>query len=658
MTQASRHRDLIIEIRWGGLEMDSGAVDLRSVAPLNPLLDDDGILDYNTTGAAYYPTGKLLGKISPPAITGTDPPAEGAAPKSFKKKAQTEQSAAALIAKKLAAARCPASIYTGKMRDYVQAHYGLPIGKWKFGLAGGLPSATPGLTSNIGSLSLTTSTGITKGSDGKYWIISIQADGVRFYRTKTDAAAKRLIPLLNDPQISAADKRRIEAYILAATLPTEDGMQHFTDVTIPGVYSMGYGWHFNQTGNKADIVLTELRNLGGAAHDYKSTHYRLSFDQPGTGIWGAALTKVEGPTYWKAYRHKHVICEPLWESGTLSKFGSTLGPTPYGDAPFYCFYQGDQIQVCRMKNNSTNAVGTRVSSPTWFGGWGYDVPVDYYGIGYGTFTSTVTNAWSGTGASISCGNHKIETLEHSATGYTRKMTSVHGSGYAGFYGSSGPPFSPESPGYLYEGFPTYIETHPVWGQFGGGLDWATREVTENHWTASIGGAYATVTNDDPSWSAQNSGVAALVIPLYDAEAVYMMGSQTWSETQNGSVVVINSGNFQAAFKCVETGELIEYATASSGNGTQVSSTPYTNRPANVTTVLGSYLITRAGKTDVDIVSYVNQFWEGTLGEVSASQDTRTAASGGAVYSQVILPVEDGYDDALFETKPAVFVGWA
>jgi hypothetical protein len=655
MSQASRHRDLIIEIRWGAVEMDSGAIDLRSVAPLNPLFAADGLLDYNDTGAAYHPTGKLLGKINPPGLTNPDPPDEGETPKSWKQKPNSAESQARLISKKLAAARCPASIFTGRMRDYIQAHYGTPLDKWRFSLAEGLPSATPGLQSNIGTL-FTTSTGIAQGNDGKYWFIHVEADGVKFYRGKTDAAAKRLIPLLSDDEVSDGDKRRIEAYIFAHTVPTEDGMQTFTDITIPAMYSMGYGWHFNRTGDKADIVVNELRSQGGNAYDYKSTHYRLTFQQTGTGAWGAALSTIEGPTYWKGYRHKHVICEPAWDDGTLSKFGSTLGPTPYGDAPFYCFYLDDQIQVCRLKNYSGSAVGTRVSSPTWFGGWGYDVPVDLYGIGYGSWSTTVTNAWSGTGADMSCGSHTLSTLEHSATGYTTSLSATGTGGYT-WYGP-GPPSTPENPSHLQTGFPTYIETHPVWGQFGGGLDWDRTTVTSGRWSASVGSQAAIATQDSSTWNAQNSGVMACVIPFYDSEAAYMMGSQTWSQTSSGSVIVSNSGGFMYAYYNHDDGSIIEYARASDGSGTTISNTPYTNQPSSFTTLLGSYLITRAGKFDVDVVAYVNQFWEGTLESVSASQDTRTAASGEAVWSHVILPVEDGYNDALFQSKPAVFIGWA
>lgn len=355
--------------------MDSGAIDLLSVNLANPISYLASPLYYSNDQRAAFAAEKLLGKITPPEITNLDPPIDTEPGESF-----TPVTGGDLIGKKDCAAKCPPSMFTGKARLYAQAQLGAPLRKWGWTID--LPEGqAPRWIHDSTGFVLDINVGVYIDDTNKHWLISVSGAGIMVTPLKPSKSAKLLRPNLSDPAYTA-DKTKIEAYILAHSIPGGASESFFVTVSgLPPPYMLGYGWKFNWDGSSADII----KHIEGSPQ-HSSTHYRLAINRQTSIVsniesnrWTFSVSVVEGPVYWHNYKFGDVICAPEWFSNTLYTFGTLYGGH-VGNAPIYCFYKEDNsLEVIRYVSSGgeSSVMYSGVSEPAcwyWVFDWSVDTP--------------------------------------------------------------------------------------------------------------------------------------------------------------------------------------------------------------------------------------------------------------------------------------------
>lgn len=367
--------------------MDSGAIDVTSLSELT------GTLRYADSQRAACAADELIGKIKPPRIgTEGNPPDEGIDAKSC---------SGARIGKRYCMTICPASLFTGKAKLYVQAQYGSGD-SWQWDVAG-IGEGMPYLVHANGTV-LDTNTGIYRSDDNTHWLIRCAIDGVIVTKLTVGKEVKKLVSLLDDEGFSSQTKDRIEAYILAYSSPSAT-MTFARTISLPPPSMLGYGWKFNWSGTSCDIIMhSEATPEVGTGFDTMSTHYRLSIARnpapavppPGTEVdreaarWSISVATVDGAVRWHNAKYSEVIAFPVWISSVLMLHGSKYGnPLEAANVPVYCFYNRDELEVIRYGRSGGQSCLQHMrtcSPPSWMAAhdWTSDISGTLGGGGFGT----------------------------------------------------------------------------------------------------------------------------------------------------------------------------------------------------------------------------------------------------------------------------------
>lgn len=344
------------------LEMDSGIVDLLSI--------HEGTSNYNLPGKIYqtdYVASHAgnneravgCGKIRTSDATGPIVP-NGADSVAFPSGGN-----------KVTAKYVPPSMFTGKMRFYVQALYG---STWSSLVLFGETEGRPFLKASIGDEEehvFTTRTGLfTDQTTGEHYVIWPHSSSATICKLKSSAAAEKfrkfIIPASG---LMAADKERVEAYILSQSIPDPSTTQTVSYSLTP-TEALGYSFHFNWDGTACDIVeMAEVYLTGLDTWGFRSTHYRINFSSI-NGAFSAHRQVVYGPHEWSVSMNSNVIAQPTW-GGQLLKLGQPLAKGNVADAigRVYAFYRKNElvtVDVAITKEQSEPDVC--VSEPEYFGG--------------------------------------------------------------------------------------------------------------------------------------------------------------------------------------------------------------------------------------------------------------------------------------------------
>lgn len=557
-----------IEISGGGgtLTMDSGVVEVFNIAAMNParylpgvLVESDAVEQYNaafttvTANGRKNPgdtsEGQLSGRIteSGNVIKGL---LYGEATGSFIPGYDTSAEAArtdddSLAEKKRMAVLCPASIFTGKCRMFVQAMYGQHL----YQKGGVTPNTAPQLdesqvtgvsappalllqeytkTGETGTglnVQLHTSCGVYLDAIGQHWLFAPTTGSVIVYPLIGSPSAEAMRKFLWDSpsvpvskRLNSADREHLEAYILSTCRPYVLRKQTPPWPTSIAPYGMGYGWHWNWDGNTADIVINEQVVFDINYTDMRSTHHRVSITKaipvdavtnPDGSVtnsyldieFGAAI--IEGPTTWTIERSQMTIAEPFWAEGYLGKTTPKLYRGLVCDAPFYVFYVRNDIKVCRaatVLNLGSNPV--REASVGMAGSltWGAN-DIVYGTLGeQGGFLEERNGSNDHYQTTFTCGGVSSPPLLIGRTegGYRIDMSTKTFLGYA-----------PDGAGIVFRGT---IEVG-----FPNGSIWATAVLNTNV-TISHGMYSYDITT--ASFTDFSTGYAIVTVPMYDAEAIY------------------------------------------------------------------------------------------------------------------------------------------
>lgn len=170
--------------------------------------------------------------------------------------------------KKIVAEVCP-SLYSGKMRLFVQSLFGAPLSIFYEQDMEIYASTMQPMFLKKNGVVLEYSSGIFTADDGTYWLLGLSTV-VTVRRVRLTACGKALSKwLVNNPQNSRVLQSEFEAFIFAGA--TIDKSFSFTLSDIPAINPMAYGWKFNWGGSQAACVsITGTTPEGGGAHDF---HY-------------------------------------------------------------------------------------------------------------------------------------------------------------------------------------------------------------------------------------------------------------------------------------------------------------------------------------------------------------------------------------------------
>ncbi len=465
----------------------------------------------------------------------------------------------ALTYRKMVAVYCPASVFTGRTRMYVQAMYGQPM--YKRAADGSTKQSAPTIklvmeTSAAPALRIApyvskadkdagieydevmidTRSGLYLDKRGDHWLFQINSGYIRVYPLKSTKCGESLRKYLKQDtagvmmgtkeKMTPVDIERLEAYILSTALPDVKNMAALGSTGTIGSYSMGYGWHWNWSGDTADIVVTE--SISNDANIYagkmRSAHHRMSLvgtvDADGKTTFEATISTVEPWTQWAVLRAWWCITEPDYSHFTLSKMTPKMSELEVCDAPFYAFYTRDDLKVCRVIVNVSSAEATREMTPHFDSS---EVPFVYgsenmtVGMSDGSLedrgVAESFNAQFMVGSystsvlkeNYNRAGYKVEVSGKAATGqWTTGFTSDGLYTYANLL-SGEQPFGSTTASVL--GPP------PPGGNSGVSYSYgSTQRITYNL--------------DHTSYTTSENGYATVVIPFHDAECVYI-----WTDIQ-------------------------------------------------------------------------------------------------------------------------------
>lgn len=386
-----------IKLSGGGCEMpmDSGVVDLNSIVFTNPAGYVPGTLHRSDAVENYTeeygePDGRIPGNLkntgdgSAGQIAGTVryaggfrgsiPPADAPAPSFTGRRALPGEDAQPdenLANKKRVAASYPASMLTGRARLYLQALYGLPMYDYAFNEDGEptsvrkeyLQVATDGngvvvpTADRTATITLNVDSGIyLDPATGKHYLILPDPVTTRIFPLKSSTCGESMRKLLagkdpspNDP-LTDLDRHHIETYILSQSLPdatkmTTAGSSRTGDAS----FSFGYGWKWNWNGTQADRIVWDGTIGQSRTHALVTTsHWQFILTHKGDGEFTTACGSVEGPATWGLPINMFNVVYPNWAFGQLQKFLDYPAFLGNFDAPIYCFYRKNELQVVRV----------------------------------------------------------------------------------------------------------------------------------------------------------------------------------------------------------------------------------------------------------------------------------------------------------------------
>lgn len=619
-----------------------------------------------------------------------------------------------LASKKAVLSSCPASMFTGRCRLYVQALYGAYLYKddklnasgdvFTAGDAIPLPYSlgavgASGPTLRLNSyktdedkalvdadydyVTINTSTGVYFDPlTGKHWLITMDDTTITEYPLIGNVTAEHLRKYLWDSpsipeakRLNTTDREHLEAYILSTCLPRARARKRTVVTSVPSG-ALGYGWHWNWKGDEAHIVVVTTRSdtpdVPGTFYQV-STHYRRTANptHPDDVYFSWVTSIVEGPVNWSVFRANWCFTQPFWSTpNTHQKFTSKVAPIFACDAPFYVFYKRDELQVCRIKVEALPVDGpTRNAEPSIFG------PVDSEEWTLGMENGYQENTSDGM-SSVYHGTYYKATLTVGATVMTDltvgllrngtrhdvkdKVVNSFGLGFASFS-------SPD---------------HMVDLLYGDPIGFIPFSYNGDHLTIAEhfgpGAYYEQLANMNYTYETSDvtdsrTDLLTVIIPWYDAEALFVRASATRNYLKTGITREIWGKNVNswvygnhATSRIEGSSELfhhpvVEYywwRLARVGGSDVLSST--SNPPDELTTTVlqdNRKLFCRAGALDVDFTGgNLADFHDNELDEVTGVYNATSGTSTSepvVLANQRITPVGTHGHDAV---NPAL-LGW-
>jgi len=355
---------------WGSITVgESGLV---------PELGDD------RPSSAPYPSGTAIPEFSKPTFSpGTS-------------QAVINEKMEQFRTSKEALGQCPPSMYSGKLRLFIQSLYASQATfkgtrRWQPVSFSGVPGIRVSTTSGNTSLLNTSanSHGIYTDDDGNYWLVYIFKDGnykVQITRMTPTPCGKNIIAWLKNAGLSREDKAIAEAYVLADI--TIDSEFRFTrDTGIPATHgsSVAYGWSFTWGGDKASIVMLEGSGSGPTSVN-ESTRVTINLHRDSIEFAPSASTPIQEESArwtisvdaqykgaWMTEFSFQNIWIPDYTSNQLVLFQDlNTSIVSQGSGELYCFYdKSDTLKVIAIEASEFAGYRDTVVDPVfqWAGNY-------------------------------------------------------------------------------------------------------------------------------------------------------------------------------------------------------------------------------------------------------------------------------------------------
>lgn len=713
-----------IRITGGGalaLPLDSGVVDMGAFLEANPatwlagtLYETDYVTAYNVPFALQAPdfdpprlypnpgvlAGQFSGILRKTGIQLTtyrgevpvdEEPAQSFRPRQIEDGSDPpvlidDPADANLAAKKAVAGYCPASMFTGRARLYAQSLYGAHA--YANSSNSELVATIPFALNDVGSgdrpalvlnnrIASADSVTMTSGScvyldpaTGKHYLFTFEG-GVRCYVLKSSQAGERLRPyLITDEPVeglevlSEEDRAHLEAYILSQSLPsgtgtTDDEGREFASGSVQARFGMGFSWHWNWDGTTGDIVEHSTFDQGGGNTAMRATWRRATIAKTSTpGYFTVSETVVEGPTDWAVYRSVWTITYPDWSTGEQIKLTPKTSSVFACDAPLYAFYVGNDLKTCRVTVELTTAPANyREQSDYFTNSSSYGGVFDdkwTYKLQGGFVEDHAPTAASYYEATFTCGSVTLDTLEFGRTeaNYREEITEKTAGSYSSGTGSGG---------FGTRNVPVGDSlTHPLSAN-----SWNTVSVTGTL-TAQNQQMVVTYNLYTGNYNVTYTSRATLVVPFYDAEAVYFEGTRTkstsWTRRNQVCTTPFGGGEFMVREIHNVSGVDTNYERfgweqggPSSRITTSVTSDTTTTVAADTTLASTSKLIGHAGVVDATF-SNLSSFHDNNAESVATPMPT---ISGTRVDDEAVVIAAGHITEVGTPFAPAVaaLVGW-
>lgn len=394
------HDHIHIKGTDGNLPMDSGVVDVGSILEAVPASYVAGTL-LETTYAARYQAPFTLRNGEPPRLKARNGVNDGqfagivkALGKSFTGQVPIDRHEAksfrprtipdpvdgtkriedpkdaTMYAKKRCAVLCPPSMFTGKLRLYVQALYGAHLSGNENQLIP-FDLVEPGRPALLlqnrykgnggGAVLLSTGNGLhLDKTTGRHWLFSFTS-GMRAFKMIAPESVEALRGWLIDPPnddhpdkkhpLSEEDREHLEAYILSQCLPYGSLVDASPWVTpesgaVSDPDCMGYSWHWNWSGTAAIARVNTVYEQSLYASAMETRTFEVEVRKVGDDLFSVMQSFSESPLRWSANRGLWVVAEPEWSTLTLKKTTPNKSDLFACSATFYSYFKRDELVNC------------------------------------------------------------------------------------------------------------------------------------------------------------------------------------------------------------------------------------------------------------------------------------------------------------------------
>ncbi len=445
-----------------------------------------------------------------------------------------------LARKKRCAVLCPPSMFTGKLRLYVQALYGAHLSEKAgkdhvapFELVEG--QSRPALRLNNRFFNpdapgpdhrvlLSTGNGLhLDKTTGKHWLFTFTS-GMRAFKMRAPAAVEKLRPWLIDPPIaghpdpshplSDEDREHLEAYILSQCLPYGDTTVMPNPWCTPDSgavadpWCMGYSWHWNWSGTAAIARVNEVFEQDLTNSAMRTRTYQVEVTKVAEDLFDVRQLISEAPIEWSVYRTLWTITEPDWGTGTQLKMTPKHSSVFASEATFYSFYRRDDIVNCSVRVYSHEGDPASVTFTNGATGGPDGTNCFTVGTKEGARINSLGSP-SYTAARFNCGDASTPALPLSNNTTTHNDLEVKNKVFGAWsqYIFPGGTFPENRSPFVSDDDGSNMHQQPIFGELVS-LD-------------------AKIQNFDTSISSrriENYGEATIVVPSYDSEAIYLRHS--------------------------------------------------------------------------------------------------------------------------------------
>lgn len=342
----------------GGLYMESGFLSFGTDKPGTQGQNDPAWLYYNNAVQSWMTTTNysMQGKIKTTPVSGGEVILYGSNSKAVRANQYT---------KKFTQGSVPSSLFSGKMRLFVQALYGSKRDDYTYN--GGMPSlylssSTPGTQKEfVLTPHYTENTWLITTANHDYFVVKYFVSFLAFFELVYTKDGQAIIDeIRTSPPADNEMLKKMEAY--AFSTAKIGALHSMVDINTPvtGGEPLAHGWHVTWNGLKAQIVLLDVSSDNDS---YNNTRYQLTINpQYNDGVYTFSVqnTIVEGPSMAFVIINEITVIYPDYMKGGMYAWPQPSSVVSYQaqqtdmNATFYVTCEDDAFKPIGIHQNYTS----------------------------------------------------------------------------------------------------------------------------------------------------------------------------------------------------------------------------------------------------------------------------------------------------------------